>query len=91
MDHLLYGAEGAIFVGVVWFGVLWAKKGWSWGVAKLKAWWNAGKADLAALDTRLKAVEADVKHLKGGSTTVAAPAPSAATTVAASAAAPGAA
>jgi hypothetical protein len=84
MEVLFYVAVGAVLTGIGLFIFQWVKKGWAWGVAKLKAWWSKGKADLAALDTRLKTVEADVATLKTKASTPApAPAPTPAPTPAA--------
>jgi len=64
MEQLFLVAAGAASVAVGWFLYLVSKKGYAWGAAKLKAWWSAGKADLAGLESRLKSVEADIAALK---------------------------
>jgi hypothetical protein len=64
------------------FGYLVAKKGWGWGLAKLKAWWNSAKNDLAAVEARVTALEVHVGLKKGAAPVAAAPAPAAASTTA---------
>jgi len=51
----MFAGAAALFAGR--FVYLWVKKGWSWGVAKLKSWWSKAKIDLVALEGRVTALE----------------------------------
>jgi hypothetical protein len=61
-------AEGVALCGVAWFVYLAATKGLPYAWTKLKTWWSADvaavKSGLAGAESRLTAVEADVKALK---------------------------
>ena len=63
-------SAGAFIVIVARFGWLVAQKGWGWGLAKLHAWWSAGKADFAGLETGLSAVEVGLSTLEGRVTAI---------------------
>jgi hypothetical protein len=56
----------AMFVGH--FAYLVAQKGWGWGLAKIKAWWAKGKADVtadvAAAKSDIATLKTDVANLK---------------------------
>lgn len=74
MDHVLDIAAGAFLVFGGWFIFLWAKKGWTWGVAKLKAWWSAGSADITKLKSDFAALVSRVTALESKPAAIA-PAP----------------
>ncbi len=73
MEQVFLVAAGMASVGIGWFGYLVAKKGYAWGAAKLKAWWNAGKADLASLKGDFAALESRVTTLEGVTKTLTTP------------------
>jgi hypothetical protein len=76
--YLVAGGVGVLSVGFVWFGYLTVTKSGAWALAKLKAWWTKGKADLATLKSDLAAVESRVTSLEHkAATPAAAPAPAA--------------
>jgi hypothetical protein len=61
MQDLMLIAAGAALVGVGWFVTLGVKKGWSYAVGKVEAWWNSAanavKNDVATLKTDVAAIK----------------------------------
>ena len=62
--YAIAAATGAFGVGACWFGYLAVKKGGAWAIAEIKAWWGAGKADLAAIKSDLTSIESRVTALE---------------------------
>lgn len=68
MEKIVGIAEGVAICGMLWLGTLVATKGLPAAWTKLKTWWSADvaavKSGLAGAETRLTALETDVKALK---------------------------
>lgn len=63
-DHLLWIGVGVGGTGAAIFAYEVSKKGLAWGVAKIKAWWTAGKSDLASLHSDVATLKTDMANVK---------------------------